>query len=160
MDELTRSAIASARDGRWELLDAMELLARSKDDFTVVCLVHRVGSLAMIGHCEIEDERGVKASKITCTFCDGDGEVEVEGRDGRWRDVECPVCDGDGTVERGDPELVWLDRGAVTCWRHLDGSLVEANIEKFSCQAMTIEMARRVVSDAKKALADAKESTP
>lgn len=68
MDELTRSAIASARDVRWELLDAMELLARSKDDFTVVCLVHRVGSLAMIGHCEIEDERGVKASKITCTY--------------------------------------------------------------------------------------------
>lgn len=161
MDALTKKAVAAAREGRWQLLDAMELLERAKSDITVVCLAHQVGDLALIGHCEGGDEDGEyeAGGDVECTFCDGEGDLEVQGRDGRLRNVGCPVCDGHGVVERDDEDLAHSDdRGDVTRWRRLDGQIVELAGDDWIVPTMTITAARKIVKNAMLVLAGQDEA--
>lgn len=161
MDALTKMAVSAARESRWELLDAMELLERAKTDCTVACLAHQVGALTLIGHCEGDavDGESEAGSDVDCTFCDGEGDLDVDGRDGRSRNVTCPVCEGHGLVDRDDVELTNSDdRGDVTHWRRLDGQVVDFGDTNalFIC-TMTIAKAHGIVKRAKKALAEAEE---
>lgn len=160
MDALTKMAVAAAREGRWQLLDAMELLERAKSDITVVCLAHQVGDYTLIGHCEGGDEDGESEAggDVECTFCDGEGDLEVQGHDGRLRRVGCPVCDGHGVVDRDDADLTDSDdRGEVRCWRRLDGEAVDPGVDWRFIRTMTITQAREIVSKARHSIAEAKE---
>jgi hypothetical protein len=157
MDALTKKAVAEAREGRWGLLDAMELIERAGTDCTVVCLAHQVGDLALIGHCEGGGDDGDSevGGDVVCTFCDGEGDLQVEGKSGRIRTVTCPDCEGHGLVDRDDADLTSSDdRGEVTHWRRLNGERFEFDLAVSTCfiRTMTIAQARDILATARKAL--------
>lgn len=39
-----------------------------------------------------------KKSEISCTFCDGDGCLDIKGRNGTYKEIDCPECDGEATT--------------------------------------------------------------
>jgi hypothetical protein len=57
--------------------------------------------------------------KTKCTFCGGEGDLLITGKDGACEYVDCPVCEGAGTDVEYNQEPIWSDA---------DGNIVEPDI--------------------------------
>lgn len=126
MTPLELHAIALARAGQWQLLDALEVVARARTEAAFAGMLHTPGDLALLGYLvEVADAHGGEAP---CPECDGDGEVEVVGATGRSRYMDCPWCDGAGTVdaEARITEMRGASQEQVREWRTLSGEVVPA----------------------------------
>jgi hypothetical protein len=157
MDTLTRKAVELARGGAWELLDALEVVARSEACEDFVGIAHAVGSIALAAYREPKHDGAEDVERVTeCGFCGGEGEVEVEGCNGARRMVTCPECDGDGEepAHRGNPSSRprWqgLSASEAAYWCTLGGIPVPAPVD--AGHLLTLSRARAVIETAERAM--------
>lgn len=112
MTPLAQHAVALARAGHWRLLDALEVVARRKDEPLLAGIAHATGDVPLLGYAVTEPE----AEEEDCPDCDGDGEVGCCCC-GSVRD--CRSCSGTGLAESLDPRD--YSPGDVRAWRTLNG---------------------------------------
>lgn len=112
MNALALHAVALARNGHWQLIDALELIERCRNDETLGGILHAVGSPALLGFVRHPGEEEGQ----DCEACDGTGEVEccccgaMKG---------CDECDGSGSKEvKSDGRVALSD---IATWRTLNG---------------------------------------
>ncbi|WP_337055013.1 hypothetical protein [Pseudoxanthomonas sp. USHLN014] len=112
MNALSQHAVALARNGHWQLIDALELIERCRQDKTLGGILHAVGSPALLGFVTppgADDDED-------CVACGGDGEVECCCC-GAMKD--CSECDGTGRQAiKADGKVQLSD---VLTWRTLNG---------------------------------------
>lgn len=113
MTPVAQHAVALARAGYWQLLDAMELAERAATDGSLIGMLHAPGSEVLLGYAD-DDPDGLALDE--CDACDGTGESECHccGHLG-----ECLDCGGAGEVER--VRLYGQSPAAVITWRNLSG---------------------------------------
>lgn len=158
MDTLTRKAVELARGGAWELLDALEVVARSEACEDFVGIAHAVGSIALAAYREPKHDGAEDVERVTeCGFCGGEGEVEVEGCNGARRMVTCPECDGDGeepgasSGARRRPAWQGLEASEAAYWYTLADEPATAP-EMWNGALMTVRKARAVIETAERAM--------
>lgn len=112
LSAVAEHAFGLARQGHWKLADALELVARARDDKAIAGMAHQVGCEAMVGFLS-DDPDGYAG--VECHDCDGEGETYC-CECGHTR--TCPTCDGEGVLE-ADTE--GLSAGDCRRWETLGG---------------------------------------
>lgn len=117
---IVKEAIRRVREsGDWLLLDCLELIDRRNAGEDSACAVMRWCGHSIIGYASDDVGEG----EGDCPFCDGDGECEVEGANGRSRYVSCPECWGDGVLKLEKGGSIPSEAERLT-WRDLNGEPV------------------------------------
>lgn len=140
MNQITLKAIARARLGDFSILDALELICRHKSNDDVIGISHAIGCEVRLGIAT--PAKGEQVPLPDCDFCEGDGEVAVEGANGRTRYVSCPECDG--FCSSHDPASQGF--GDVARWTDLNGNGNFKDIGSFGF--MSISQALAIVKKA------------
>lgn len=118
MTPVTQHAVALARAGNWHLLDALELVARRKDEPQLAGIIHVVGDVPLLGYLG----EGEGEEYADCPECGGNGDIPVTGDSGRReRYTQCPWCDGSGEADLDELETLPWTPGDVRTWRELSG---------------------------------------
>lgn len=124
LTELQRDAIARARAGDFDLLDAMELQHRID---TRQCAVGYLlgGRLRLLGQADHDLDCGeCEGGRVDCPECEGEGDFDCETCRTRGK-VVCLDCDGDGCA-------ACADTGTVRC-EECDGKGTHDCIECKAC---------------------------
>jgi hypothetical protein len=145
MNLITRTAVDRARGGNWELLDALEIVARHRENPCAIGILHRPGSECWVGYARGPGD----SSDEVCGFCEGDGEVDVVGANGRTRYIDCPECDGSGGEDSGTGALTADD---VARWKTLSGEPVEPVEGIMPRGFVTVTAAKKIIADAEEAM--------
>lgn len=158
MNALTKRGIARAREGDWKLLDSLEVVSRARGDWTFAGILHPLGCKALVAHyASHEGEVYSEPDEVECPFCEGSGDVEVMGANGRMKSVTCPECDGEGVVATCSVPLA--ERRPVQhdhlAWFTLSGDPVDA--PEGGALLLSVSQAEQCIALHRKALEQAEQ---
>jgi hypothetical protein len=158
LSPIIREAVRRVRDSDdFLLLDCLELLDRRKTHEPTAVGTMRWAGRSLIGYAT---DGAVEESEADCPACEGFGELDAEGANGRSYSVRCPECDGDCTVDFGD-DTDEVPREDLITWRTLNGIEVDMDFGPFASvhpKWHDFHAAQRIVDKAKASLAAAKQA--
>lgn len=148
MSPLVREAVRQARNGAWELLDALELIERRHADERDAIATARWLGRTLIGYGR-EVERNDDLPE--CEACEGEGVLDADGANGKTYTVDCPACYGSGIDEDAsfDDED---DADDDLAWRDLNGRPADAPPNRIGVVIMTYSAAKALVEKETRAL--------